>query len=224
MGMSHRVGVVLLAVSVVSASVPAQGIPVDPDDQLPACTDPATCGWWQGVWDFKSQVMGYGIAEFAHLAVLPPTSPTQMDSAGRIVLWNAIYGSPPMVARLLDPGPINDTQIQPALLDNLIPPPGLFPGDHFFCSGQAFDATGALVVAGGLYSPSAPGFGHRSAWRLFPGAIPAFASVPGGMYDARYYPSLIELADGSILVIGHTSSPDPTADLRRDELPLLATS
>src|SRR5438105_4726224 len=93
-----------------------------------------------------------------------------------------------------------------------------------FCSGHCFLPDGRLLVAGGTQSydqqrfgvPLPPFTGHKHSW-LFDPLSERWTRAPD-MSCARWYPSLIMLADGSVVAFAGLTGGPPYAFQRTVEL------
>jgi hypothetical protein len=160
-----------------------------------------------------------------HTAVLP---------SGRVLLFSSLSkhdGYPlPMRAEAAIWDPALGTG-QRAFRD--VPPPpvdddgdGIAAPAPVFCSGHAFLPNGALIVAGGdLIWPSIEG----DEYTFFAGTRHVFTfdpwreswQVQPRMAHGRWYPSLLELANGRTLILGGYSE-EPPGGVRNLELELFA--
>ena len=190
---------------------------------------------------------GVDTGEIVHAAVLPPydiespvarvlfvcvpgyelhacdTSPCRVQTAqlfGRSYVWKP--------ARNLR------ASATPVELPSHFPPVegSSFGSQDFFCAGQAFLGDGRLMFAGGsdyqifceqCSDPGDPDFaGHDKTWILDPATNPPeWYDYPVPMSQARWYPSIVALANGDAFVFGHELLPNGDQQIIRDEYSLV---
>lgn len=100
-------------------------------------------------------------------------------------------------------------------------PPG-YPQDgseDFFCGGHAFLDDGSLLVSNGTDAETAclldeAPYGSVGAWRLTTHVEPPVwvAAVGSQAPTPRWYPTVVQLADSSAWVFGHTGFPNPSTN------------
>ena len=166
--------------------------------------DPKRVGKWTRA---PFELPNYAI----HAAMLPtgkilfwgvPASPN-VQNRGEAALWDPSKGY----------GPDAFEDVDPPLVDPDGEGPQGMVAAPIYCSGQSFLPTGELLVAGG-----------NLAWTYLD---PRFESAPGAnfvftfdprsetwtqqpsMADGRWYPSQVELADGTTLIAGGYSDDEP---------------
>jgi len=165
----------------------------------PAALDPADVGAWQ-VLPFHSEVLA------VHAALLPSgdvlfaagsgnsltrfQSPDFGDVAKRI--WVSVVWDP-----TISPPPGNDTNF----LHPATPHDGAGKVLDFFCGGETFLPDGRLLSAGGtlVFAHPGAGFTGRPDTVVFDPATEQWVRRRP-MQHGRWYPSLISLGDGRVLV------------------------
>jgi FtsP/CotA-like multicopper oxidase with cupredoxin domain len=114
---------------------------------------------------------------------------------GKVLLWSGTAEAP---------SPHLDYPLESILWDPATPTPTITTqafDEDLFCSGHAFLDDGRLVVAGGA---TTPGTGIRST-HIFdprPGVESWSHVATADMAQARWYPTLLTLADGHVLALG----------------------
>lgn len=156
------------------------------------------------------------LAEIVHAAVLPP--PTGAPDMQRVVFFTrpAEQNCPTNVyARswLWNPDRPSNVALLP------IGPANPDGSDDPFCSGHAFDANGRLFVCGGLDENKHcdPAFsceylnpvGHKSTFLLDPSSSPPVWVSGPAMGRERWYPTVLALPNGDMLVAGHGAQAEP---------------
>lgn len=170
-----------------------------------AAGDPKQVGKWTRA---PFELSNYAI----HAAMLPTGKVLfwgypfydDLENRGEAALWDPSEGH--------GPGAFSD--VDPPLVDPDGPdgPQGLVPAP-IYCSGQSFLPTGELLVTGGNMAWSFQDSRYDSA----SGADTVFTFDPWSeswtqqpsMQDGRWYPSQLELADGTTLIAGGYSDDEP---------------
>lgn len=204
------VGLLLVAASLAGDSSLGQTNPCEPPPTCPPLTLPRNVG---GAWlgPFLDVVpsstsippSSFFNGEIGHVAQLPPHFPNGANHYTGKVFFICSRVCDGSETRVFSWDPAQPaTQAQTILVGNP-------PGEDFFCSGHGFAPNGDLLVFGG--TNQTPSICSTGVW----------GSIAVWMWDAdqttwikvadmaapRWYPGVVELADGDLVAFGHTSRP-----------------
>jgi hypothetical protein len=175
---------------------------------MPVAPDPPTEGVWEEL-PYLSQVLG------VHGAVLPTGDVLFFAGSGssKVRFESDAFGdvargvASSVVWNPLDPSPDGDF-FHPPNLDDAQGKP-----IDFFCCGHAFLPDGTMLAAGGtLGYPNGQGFLGRVEVMTFDGEQRSW-QLRAPMSHGRWYPTLVTLADGTVLAVsgaietGHPANP-----------------